>query len=493
MAGFVLEPDGALARDLTATDLYLVREEDGAFTTRSGEIPAGNSDHQMYIDPSRGLFLWWNKGRWEPIKIKYLPVDQLVAGVADVDMGAIKNLVSSKGFIDELSTNELWTKLLNVAGNASIGGNLLAGTIRGKVLIGSRISTDEDGARVDIGSLPNSQVGITIFDSENVLRGFLGKAYNRSDLTLNTYHTNGANSIQISSNGISVYDSNNVGRFGVSYQNGFIANDESGTNAARFYSGGLEILDSSGVTNFRVTRNAALNMYGATQSNSNATIVLRDDGTGVDIVGADSSMSGAGLSLMRPSTGPLFRSLAIRSREASYAANVYVGTTGNLSRATSLRKAKIDIQDQQVNLDVLKVPFRSWVDKQDLIDTATGSKKRPQTRVVGNVAEEMERYAPELCVYDDDMALTGISYERIGSELIPIVRHLLNRIEVLEGNEPTIWPESPQYDDTELIEEITSYGVYNESYDNENPIVQPVDASESEGFALPESVGVAQS
>ena len=184
MAGFVREPDGALARSPGAEGLFLTRDEDGAFILNEGTPASGSASEKMWIDPDNGLFLFWNKGRWEPIRVKSLPVDHLTAGLADVDQAAIKTLVSSKGFIDQLfagqatigsengtvvikdgavtaesitASEELWAKIATfakitteqlVAGGAKITGEVLADVIRlaTKIVCGD----DDNGVTIDM-------------------------------------------------------------------------------------------------------------------------------------------------------------------------------------------------------------------------------------------------------------------------------------------------------------------------------------------------------
>ena len=145
-----------------------------------------------------------------------------------------------------------------------------------------------------------------------------------------------------------------------------------------------------------------------------------------------------------------------------------------------MRAAKLDIHDQPVNMKLLDVAYRSWIDKQEMVDAVLGRTPPPEHRMVGAIAEEMVQAAPELVTYDPDGSMTGIAYDRVGVALIPIIRCLVNRIESLEGATLTVWPDSPTWDDTDLIDEVTAYGAFEKEAPLPDGLVIPPSGLEEE-------------
>ena len=224
-----------------------------------------------------------------------------------------------------------------------------------------------------------------------------------------------------------------------------------------------------------------LNFFGLNALAKWGQITRKNDSDGSGAIffgGSDSANVWAYIALLRASDGAKVQTQGIYSRTTTSGSNMFVGGTGNLARSTSLKANKLDVEDQPVNMDLLKVPYRSWIDKQAMVDAVLGVAEIPEHRIVGSVAEELVKYAPELGAYAADGTLEGISYDRIGPALFPIIRNLLNRIEALEGSPLTEWPDSPVYDDTELMDQITKYG--NEPQETEAPITKPLEMPESE-------------
>lgn len=150
----------------------------------------------------------------------------------------------------------------------------------------------------------------------------------------------------------------------------------------------------------------------------------------------------------------------IYTRTYTNSANMVITEAGTLGRSTSLKSAKLDVHDVERDpYAILNIPYREWTDRGSVERAKAGGyddENKRQTNV-GVVAEEVEEYAPELVTHNSDTGeLNGVSYDRIGPALLPLIRSLVNRIEVLEGKPQTEWPESPIYDDSELWDTINA-------------------------------------
>src|SRR5690606_4604220 len=133
------------------------------------------------------------------------------------------------------------------------------------------------------------------------------------------------------------------------------------------------------------------------------------------------------------------------------APNMFVGSNGTLARSTSARRYKvaIDTVEEEKALRLLDIDPRSWFDRGDAERYATylercaayGPTPNPEVlttiapikRVMGLVAEEVEDAGlSEYVVYDEEGQVQGLSYERLWTLLIPLVRDQRGRIEILE-------------------------------------------------------------
>lgn len=140
------------------------------------------------------------------------------------------------------------------------------------------------------------------------------------------------------------------------------------------------------------------------------------------------------------------------------AANVYMNPTagntnfGRLFRSTSVRAAKVDIQDVGTDPNcILDVAVRDWMDRTQLEDYTNlleehalhkaGVRDKPQDpkpkyprRIPGVVAEELEEVGlGSFCTYDENTGeLVGVMYDRLPLLLIPIVREQRDTIARLE-------------------------------------------------------------
>lgn len=266
--------------------------------------------------------------------------------------------------------------------------------------------------------------------------------------------------------GLFLKDDSGTERASITSGGGLYLRYANGVNATAMAPGSLYLRDTddtyllgfdpSSDNNLRLRKGAGATFIGS-DNNTRFRIDASQFTNGVQLYSWGNNYS-AVINLQGMSDGSRMRSPSVYHRSGTTAANVVVNSSGTLFRSTSLRKAKLDIQDAECNIDLLKVPLRTWVDKQELIDCVLGRSDVPETRVIGVVAEELEEFAPELCLYDEYGDLSGVAYDRMGAALIPILRKMQNEIEELKGEKLTEWPESKIYDDTELLDEVLAFG-----------------------------------
>lgn len=147
------------------------------------------------------------------------------------------------------------------------------------------------------------------------------------------------------------------------------------------------------------------------------------------------------------------KSLGVYSRTYTSSSNVWVTTNGYIGRGTSVRAAKLDIEDLPAGqIDaLLNVKPRWWFDKGESermadylaaandpnvsedpskVEDVPGSIRR----IPGVVAEEVEEAgATAFVTYDADQKLNGVSYDRIGAALLGVVKDQRERIRTLES------------------------------------------------------------
>ena len=127
-------------------------------------------------------------------------------------------------------------------------------------------------------------------------------------------------------------------------------------------------------------------------------------------------------------------------------ANLRVGTSaGRITRNTSLRKYKLDIESAKDPYKILDLEARTWFDKGDSERYAEALRKKAKgeeydfsaieyiKRIGGLVAEEvvdagLDTYAE----YDENGSLVGVAYDRIWTLLIPITRDHNDEITTLK-------------------------------------------------------------
>ena len=344
----------------------------------------------------------------------------------------------------------------------AVDGSLIVnGAIDGKVITGATVRTASSGRRVVIGQ---GTPAIWLYDSNDVTRGYLQVNEQGGYPILSFADAAGNIRSRFTDEGLWFYNAagTRVAHMGISgvsdtgAQMQFYGSGPAGNNP-------VFTIGPNGTDEYRLTLN------GADTGNRLAIFERTPSDPGIRIWGGADSRGWALFEVLATTDGARVRSSAVQSRTTTAGANVYVASDGTIARSTSVKAAKLDVADQPMNLGVLKIPYRSWTDKQAQIDAILGVTDVPTDRTIGAVAEEVEQVAPELITRDPDGRVTGVAYDRVGVALIPIIRHLLNRIEVLEGREPTVWPESPTYDDTALWDEVLAYGAA-------DPVSPPADA-----------------
>lgn len=347
-----------------------------------------------------------------------------------------------------------------------------ANAINGMTITGATVRTAASGIRMLLGNtVSGTSPGIWMYDSADVFRwttqivGGVPATHFRdasatirlalSEAGVRFYNGAGGQTMQISPSYVSVWNPTEdlpLMRIGTSNT----ANTSAGLWLYGSGASGHNLVFSIGPTSR--TDEYMITLNGADTGHRLALLHRTADDPGLEIWGGAQSRGWARLDIMCTTDGPRFRSTATQSRTTTAGANVFVGSDGTLARSSSVKAGKLDVADQPMNAGLLEVPFRSWTDKQAQIDAVLGVAAVPERRTVGAIAEEVEKVAPELCTYDPDGRLTGVAYDRVGVALLPILRDLVNRVETLEGREPTAWPESPSYDDSALWDEVLSYG-----------------------------------
>lgn len=113
-----------------------------------------------------------------------------------------------------------------------------------------------------------------------------------------------------------------------------------------------------------------------------------------------------------------------------------VAPDGALIRSTSASKYKTDIKRSYVfdyGDRLLNLPTATWMDKAEMKRYANGESKEKPTRNFGMIAEDLADAGLEMLVLrNPEGGLEGIQYDRIGVALIPVVKHLKDKVEKLE-------------------------------------------------------------
>ena len=123
-------------------------------------------------------------------------------------------------------------------------------------------------------------------------------------------------------------------------------------------------------------------------------------------------------------------------RTTSAGANVVVNSDGALTRVASATKYKTDIQRSYVSdygERLLGLPTATWIDKAELKRYNEGESQIKPTRYFGMIAEDLAAAGLEMLVQrNPGGGLEGIEYDRIGVALIPVIKHLKDKVKELE-------------------------------------------------------------
>ena len=127
---------------------------------------------------------------------------------------------------------------------------------------------------------------------------------------------------------------------------------------------------------------------------------------------------------------------AVYNKTASSGSWVMVAPDGALIRSTSASKYKTDIKRSYLfdyGDRLLNLPTATWMDKAEMKRYANGESKEKPTRNFGMIAEDLADAGLEMLVLrNPEGGLEGIQYDRIGVALIPVVKHLKDKVEKLE-------------------------------------------------------------
>lgn len=122
----------------------------------------------------------------------------------------------------------------------------------------------------------------------------------------------------------------------------------------------------------------------------------------------------------------------VYARSTTETANVNISSSGTLYRSTSAARYKIDPLASPATEKILEVQPKTWVDLGEFERngrTAAGLK-----RVPGVIAEEVAAAGlGQFVIYGEDGQTEGVMYDRLWTELIPVVKAQRDRIDALES------------------------------------------------------------
>lgn len=159
---------------------------------------------------------------------------------------------------------------------------------------------------------------------------------------------------------------------------------------------------------------------------------------GVDVTGAqnsgpDMTMYGKTINI----AGDWVRIPAAYAHTTSASPNVFTAVDGTLYQTTSAAKYKAEIErsySTEYGEKLLNVPIATWYDKAEMKRYASGESNIVPVRYFGMIADDLDEAGLDLLVRKSpDGELSGINYDRIGPALIPVIKNLKERIEVLEN------------------------------------------------------------
>lgn len=159
---------------------------------------------------------------------------------------------------------------------------------------------------------------------------------------------------------------------------------------------------------------------------------------GVDVTnaknsGPDMTMYGQTINI----AGDWVRIPAAYAHTTSASPNVFTAVDGTLYQTTSAAKYKAEIErsySTEYGEKLLNVPIATWYDKAEMKRYASGESNIVPIRYFGMIADDLDEAGLDLLVRKSpDGELSGINYDRIAPALIPVIKNLKERIEVLEN------------------------------------------------------------
>lgn len=159
---------------------------------------------------------------------------------------------------------------------------------------------------------------------------------------------------------------------------------------------------------------------------------------GIDITyakntGPDMIMYGKTISV----AGDWVRIPSAYAHTTSASPNMFVAADGTLYQTTSAARYKAEIErsySTDYGEKLLNVPIATWYDKAEMKRYASGESDIVPVRYFGMIADDLDEEGLDLLVRKSpDGELSGINYDRIGPALIPVIKNLKERIEVLEN------------------------------------------------------------
>jgi len=437
---------------------------------KQGTTPTGlsaSNEGDVWFDTSNAILYRWNGGAWVTV------ADGLAMG-----SGALGN--------DQVTTTQL--KADAITAKHTLTGPTIQTTVtasRGiKLTSGGLVAYDSGGATTFTldastgavtmtGSLTSgSTVSGAIISGGTVIGATVATATSGERAVMTPVAAFGGST----AGALLLYDGpgNNVGYIIGLPSNGGMQIGNGGV-AIRF---GIPTASADVFGNMTVT--GAFTANGGITSNSNAVIngQLTTNGGGVVAAGGAVLLTTGGHVLAQGnihtdageiSTGGVITGGAfVRAFDGgvwntTLASNMHVelpANGGRIQRVTSDRSAKLDIADITLARakKILDVPARTWVDRQyaeiaaDYLDKkAKGEKgedgeelKEPYytlKRIPGVVADEIEAVGLSELVHRDETdpdSLASVSYDRIATYLIPIIKDQQDRIEKLEKRLATL-------------------------------------------------------
>lgn len=159
---------------------------------------------------------------------------------------------------------------------------------------------------------------------------------------------------------------------------------------------------------------------------------------GIDITyakntGPDMIMYGKTISV----AGDWVRIPSAYAHTTSASPNMFVAADGTLYQTTSAARYKAEIERSysiEYGEKLLNVPIATWYDKAEMKRYASGESNIVPIRYFGMIADDLDEAGLDLLVRKSpDGELSGINYDRIAPALIPVIKNLKERIEVLEN------------------------------------------------------------